>query len=69
VQKFQFDEFFGTGSGMKINGKNHYSMEAVGINVFATLKRNNIPFEVKPKKIINLVCLMLFKKNLEDYFN
>jgi len=51
------DELFGAGSGFW----NYPSMEAVGINVFATLKRNNISFEIRPETIVTMVALLLYK--------
>ncbi|MBD3212678.1 MAG: hypothetical protein GF311_08715 [Candidatus Lokiarchaeota archaeon] len=51
-----------SGSGfnsLDIEQEKIYSMEAAGINVFETLKKNNIEFEVKPKDfilIVNLLC-------------
>lgn len=60
----------GCGSGFKLSfQKQVASMEAVGINVFSTLKLNNIKFEIKPiNKIIlcNLLCSkqkLRFKRN------
>lgn len=54
----------GCGSGMKIKGYNKYgySMEAMGINVFSTLKLNEIPFELKPKSKI-ILCSLICSKN------
>lgn len=53
------------GSGLKnklisIFQDNIYSMESAGIDVFNTLRNNNIDFELKPKNIViltNLICL------------
>lgn len=57
----------GCGSGMKIKGYNKYvySMEAMGINVFSTLKLNKIPFELKPKNKIILCSLICAKNKLK----
>ena len=54
----------GCGSGMRIKGYNQYvySMEAIGINVFSTLKLNKIPFELKPKNKI-ILCSLICSKN------
>ena len=55
------------GSGFKngfINQKDVYSMEAGDINVFKTLKDNNIPFELKPKNYVLLVNLLSTDKRL-----
>lgn len=46
--------------------KNVCSMEAMGINVFSTLKLNEIPFEVKPKKYVTLVCLLIAYRQLKE---
>jgi hypothetical protein len=54
----------GCGSGMRIKGYNYdvYSMEAMGINVFSTLKLNKIPFELRPKNMI-ILCSLICAKN------
>ena len=54
------DYLLSCGSGF---GNSIKSMEAVGINVFATLKNNNIDFEIKPQNKILLVCLLCKKLN------
>jgi len=41
-----------------------YSLESVGINVFSTLKLNNIKLEINPEKRIRLVCLFASVKKL-----
>ena len=55
VNTFKPDEILGAGSGFT----NCQSMESAGINVFATLVKNKIPFDKKAKKIITLVALLL----------
>lgn len=57
----------GCGSGMKIKDYKYdiYSMEAMGVNVFSTLKLNNINFEIRPKNKIILCCLLCSKKELK----
>ena len=54
----------GCGSGMKLKGYDNYvySMEAMGINVFSTLKLNKIPFELRPKNMI-ILCSLICAKN------
>ena len=42
-----------------------YSMEAVGINVFKTLKKNEILFELKPKNFVLLLNLLCTKARLK----
>lgn len=56
----------GCGPGMKIKGYKYYaySMEAMGINVFSTLKLNKIQFELRPKNMIILCCLICAKNSL-----
>ncbi len=56
----------GCGSGMKIKGYNYdvHSMEAMGVNVFSTLKLNKIPFELRPKNLIILCSLICAKNSL-----
>jgi predicted metal-binding protein len=62
-----FDEMFGAGSGFKFYKKDtgniveSPSMEAVGIRVFTTLKRNKISYEIKPKNKILMVTLLCCK--------
>lgn len=51
----QNDLILGCGSGFH---RECYSMEAIGINVFGTLKNLRIPFEVKPKTMITFVSLV-----------
>lgn len=50
----------GCGSGLKISYQPEvYSMEAMQINVFSTMKLNGIKYEIRPKnKIVlcNLIC-------------
>lgn len=51
---------YGCGSGLKLSFQEKVgSMELAGINVFSTLKLNNIDFEVAPKNkvvLCNLLC-------------
>lgn len=54
---FIYDEIFGCGSGFLKSP----SMESIGINVFSTLKRNMISYEIKPQNSIILVCLLVSK--------
>ena len=55
----------GCGSGFKLSfQKQVASMEAVGINVFSTLKLNKINFEIKPKNKIILCNLLCSKKRI-----
>ncbi|KKN57630.1 hypothetical protein LCGC14_0560020 [marine sediment metagenome] len=46
-----------------------YSMESVGIDVFRTLRNNNIDFELKPINKVVLVCLLCSKVNLYNETN
>lgn len=55
----KFGELFGAGSGFW----NRPSLEAVGINVFSTLKKNNICYEIKPMTTITMVALICFKRD------
>jgi len=41
------------------------SMEAVGINVLATLRKNHISYEVKPKTFVRLVCLLCTNQKIK----
>lgn len=59
----------GCGSGFGVKKiaqyqKTIYSMEAVGISVFNTLKNNNITYEIKPTYTSKLkfVCLICSEK-------
>lgn len=61
LREYSFEEIFGAGSGFW----GRPSMEAVGINVFHTLKLNGIPFEMKPKDKIVMVALMMFKGKMK----
>ena len=55
----------GSGSGFRLSfQKQVASMEAVGINVFSTLKLNGISFEIKPKNKIVLCNLLCSKKKI-----
>ncbi len=58
IKTFQYDELLGAGSGFL----NAQSLESAGINVFVTLKRNKIPYEIRPKKQIIMVALLMSKK-------
>ncbi len=73
IKKIIFDNknieifLFSCGSGFIINNfyqKKIYSMEAAGINVYNTLKNNNIDFELKPKNKVILATLLCSKKEL-----
>ncbi|MFW9970918.1 MAG: hypothetical protein ACFFDF_12035 [Candidatus Odinarchaeota archaeon] len=57
----------GCGAPMRVKGYNEYvySMEAMGINVFSTLKKNKIPFALKPKNKIVLCSLICAKNELK----
>lgn len=56
------------GSGLKsskiIKQDKIYSMEAIGIFVFRTLKNNNIKYEINPKNNIKLVSLLCSKEEI-----
>ncbi len=55
----------GCGSGFRLSFQEEVaSMEAVGINVFSTLKLNKIKFEIKPKNRIILCNLLCSKKKI-----
>ncbi|MHA1437430.1 MAG: DUF2284 domain-containing protein [Promethearchaeota archaeon] len=76
IQKANLDNqlyLFSSGSGDKgyFNElqKHIYSMEAAGINVFRTLKENNITFEIKPKTFVLIVNLLCSKYKLNLNFN
>lgn len=57
---------FGCGSGLNLSfQKPVASMEAVGINVFSTMKLNRIPFEIKPINKIKFCSLLLSKYRLD----
>lgn len=64
------DLLLGCGSGF---GNIYYSMESVGINVFKTLKDNNINIERNPKNFVilcSLLCTNIDKKiNLNEIKN
>lgn len=76
IRKNPLDKIYvlSSGSGFtdkffeKIQGK-VYSMEAVGINVFSTLKKNNIRFDVFPTDEIILVNLLLSNKKINIGYN
>jgi hypothetical protein len=56
------------GSGFKnltIPQSKIYSMEAAGIDVFNTLKRNKIKFELKPENFVLLVNLLCSRNKLK----
>lgn len=53
----------GCGSGFSMKFQRDVpSMEAVGIYVYGLLKQNDIPFEIKPRDKVVLVCLLCYKK-------
>lgn len=54
IAGMEYDELLGAGSGF--DGRP--SMEAAGIFVLATLHRNKIPFDVKAREFIKMVCLL-----------
>lgn len=55
----------GCGSGFNLSfQKKVYSMEAVGINVFSTMKLNGVALEINPIHSIRLICLLCSKKEL-----
>lgn len=59
---------FASGSGFKEvfgNQDKIYSMEAAGIDVFKTLKNNDIEFELKPRNFILLINLLCSKNPIE----
>lgn len=58
-----FNEMFGAGSGFW----NYCSMEAVGMHVFKILRLNGIEFDVKARKKVLMVCLVV-KKNKTRLF-
>lgn len=58
---------FGFGSGLNLSFQEPVaSMEAVGINVFSTMKLNKIPFEIKPVNKI-VFCSLLLSKYILDF--
>ena len=65
-----FDFFLlGCGSGFNrgfFKMQKIYSMEAVGVNVFQTLRNNNIAFEIKPKRIVILTTLLCSNTSLQQ---
>ena len=57
----------GCGSGFKLSFQEEVaSMEAVGINVFSTLKLNRIKFEIKPKNRV-ILCNLLCSKQIVSF--
>lgn len=66
--KFSQNNLFiaGCGSEMKIKGYkyNVYSMEAMDINVFSTMKLNGIKLAIKPEFKIYLVCLLCSEEKI-----
>lgn len=60
----QFNEVFGSGSGFMQS----QSMESAGINVFATLQRNKIGFDLKARERVTLVALLCKHKH-RDLFS
>ena len=70
---FIYDNYYLLGCGSGFNDKllnkfqyKIYSMESIGIDVFRTLKNNNIDFELKPKNKVVLVCLLCSRMNLNN---
>lgn len=61
ITKYSPSLILGCGSGFG----SCYSMESVGINVMMTLKKLQIPFEVKPKTKILLCTLLGLQKELK----
>ncbi len=60
-----FFYILGCGRGFRLSfQKRVASMEAVGINVFSTLKLNGINFEIKPKNKIILCNLLCSKQRI-----
>lgn len=60
---------FASGSGFKkvlCDQEKIYSMEAGGIDVFKTLRNNDIKFEIKPKKFILLINLLCAKNPIDN---
>lgn len=57
-----FDDILACGSGFVIKRKEYQSMESGGLNVFYSLKKVGIPYEIKPKNIITMVTLVMNKK-------
>lgn len=57
-----YDLLLSCGSGFK----DHYSMEAVGIDVIKTLRGVGIDIEIKPKQYVHLVCLSAQYKTKRD---
>ena len=68
IMNKNFDLFLlSCGSGFNSNDYNQgkvYSMEAAGIDVFKTLKNNNISFEIKPKNKVLLITLLCSNEKL-----
>jgi hypothetical protein len=61
---YKFDYLLSCGSGVNQS----YSMEGVGINVFATMRKIGIQLEVSPVNKIILVCLLCSNnRNIEKY--
>lgn len=59
--RIKYKEVFTTGTGMNGN----QSMESAGVFVFATLQRNQIPFERKADKFVTLVALTCGYKQID----
>lgn len=57
----------GCGSSMKIKWHKNdiYSMEAMGVNVFSTLKLNKISFEINPQNKVILCCFLASEEELK----
>lgn len=60
-ENLSFKELFGTGSGIKVNGKWYQSGESAGVNFFATMRRKKIKLEKNPKNYIYLIVLLVSK--------
>lgn len=61
---FRSGMVLGCGSGIKANGKPVPSMEAVGIDVFTTLKRLGIELQRNPEDRIVFSCLICTNEGL-----
>lgn len=62
----QGDELFANGGGFDIRDKHVPSMECGCMHVFATLARNRIKFEPKPKRLVTLVGLICKPQHYND---
>ena len=58
----------GCGSSFKLSFLNKiYSMEAVGINVFSTMRLNGIKLQLNPVDYVILVCLICSNKEVREF--